>query len=745
MSKQLSEVRKQLGRSQADLAAQLEISQAQVSRYELDEGNIPYRLLQRWLLALGIAPQDYFSNPVDKVEPINCGKPHASLERNLGYLQDYIEAGAPAHEPKDDSTHKRMLEQLRGLMWFIGRKPVVQLAGAFDSGKSTIINTLLGRQSLPTGYQPKSWSIVYVRHIEDRPPWMNEEVCLLDEGFDPSKWDDEKHCNEHLEANGSLTILAEHGTYSDDGEDASAHYALVYVDSPILHGAILVDIPGYEAKDWDTQRAESNPLKPDVIIYASPSNGFLQGSDINRLGYYLNQLPDYETMDDHFPVLGGLFILSTFSDRRVSDKDLETIPRRAAQRVWDGLEETSIGDRANRIGRTIGIADIAARIYPFSLEVPERRRELEDALEELLCSSLPPIWKMRANGAIDGFRGKVKERYAQLIRHYQEVMERKDKACEDLVALKAQEPARQERVKALRSKVEARIEASEANALLHLHETFEHWTDTERLTKWIADRFSVEKYGSKGKAKKAAQENAAADIVELIQHRVSKNEEKLAISLSQEIKELLDSYEHAALDKENERIGLEYTDATDIFLGGVQGAAAAGALGLVVALKGFAMSGLAGMGITTTAGAAATVTAVAGALFPVIAVGAVLGFLAGVVFGLRDWKVRLAKAIVKGLEKQELKRKYAARMKKHWKNTKNAFRRGAKALEQRWKDYLDEYERICSGEMDRQELEELLENLEAERDFFAGIPWRSLTSEELKGETSQKRQLASAG
>ena len=74
MNIDLRGARERAGLSQAELAAILGLSQAQVSRYEQDPGAIPTELLLRWTQALGTDIQTLVASaiPLPRVGPCSA-------------------------------------------------------------------------------------------------------------------------------------------------------------------------------------------------------------------------------------------------------------------------------------------------------------------------------------------------------------------------------------------------------------------------------------------------------------------------------------------------------------------------------------------------------------------------------------------------------------------------------------------------------------------------------------------------
>ena len=95
MNINLCGTRERAGLSQAELATILELSQAQVSRYEQDPGAIPTELLSRWAKALGTDIQTLIAGAIPLPPPIDAGDPYLQLRRDLNLLEQYVTDSSP--------------------------------------------------------------------------------------------------------------------------------------------------------------------------------------------------------------------------------------------------------------------------------------------------------------------------------------------------------------------------------------------------------------------------------------------------------------------------------------------------------------------------------------------------------------------------------------------------------------------------------------------------------------------------
>ncbi len=102
---------------------------------------------------------------------------------------------------------------------------------------------------------------------------------------------------------------------------------------------------------------------------------------------------------------------------------------------------------------------------------------------------------------------------------------------------------------------------------------------------------------------------------------------------------------------------------------------------------------------------------------------AALAFAAWGLFG-ESWQKRLAKQTVKYFEEQRVLDKFTDGIAQFWQDTNKSFKKGADAVEADWNKYIEHLREITSPTtQSKDRIEEIINILEAGRNFFAGIPW----------------------
>ncbi|MEG4332203.1 MULTISPECIES: dynamin family protein [unclassified Microcoleus] len=731
------------GISQEAVASRLGISADQVRHYEQFPAKVPMGMAVKWLQILGVDIATAMSEEIHPLPGIEPRSPYAELYRRLNLLNQYIDENSflSGLELQTDLPRPNDLQEQINQYY---QKPNVVLTGAFDSGKSYLANTLLGKKILPTGYQPATRVITIVCHVESRPEWFDGNVGIIDEKF----WQDEngklnfnflyledrERCQKHFLQFGSFDLLERYGVHqyddSDDDSNDGGHTAIVYVDAPLLKACNLIDLPGYSDKQdevsKDVEKAKSATQIANVLLYASPAKGHINGQDMERLRNLLRLLPAPENECKDFPTLGNFFIVATQADPSIPDDELPKILNKASARLYKELDETAIEFRRKLTKQDITKEDVQKRFFTFWSERPDRCQRLFDDLTQLLRETLPKTVICRVDREINAVKYDNKQEYANSIEQYQTTIAKIDEYRKELEKAEKNEPERQRQMWQKRSEVSKCINDLEKDTRKSFQTYAEKQIDVDSIEKMISQRYDK---------KKEAQEYAPGYLVDLLQthveNRISVNSEKLKA----EIDAFLEKYPVPKLPNKDGIVVSIPFDTKGAFLGGIAGLGAYGALAAWAAslgnLGGYILVGklvslLSALFGATTGGTAAVISFVSAIGGPIVlGIGLAAGF-ASLVWNLfgEAWQKRLAKEIHKHLTKQGVVNKFLAGIDQYWQETATAFDQGADAVEAKCKQYLKHLHEITSTDTQSKErIEQIIINLEKLRVFFANIPW----------------------
>jgi transcriptional regulator with XRE-family HTH domain len=724
MSLNLKELREAAGLSQAELGVRIDLSQAQISRYEAEPGSATVNIVEEWCGACGssLEAASRMIVPVNH-HGIEVGEPYKELHQKLSLLEQYIDVGPklPSSFPAVPITPEDFRLKVR--QW--KRKPAVVIAGRFDSGKTRIANALLGSNNLPSQYTPTTSVVTFIRHESERPAWQKEEVWVMGKDFDPSTWDDEGLCEQHRLIAGSFDTLRRFGTKESDGEALGAKFALVYMDAPVLHACTLVDVPGYSDEYEEERNANASATSADVLIYTAPAKGFLDTADFLHLGLLLRSLPVVHARSQKgTEKFSNFFMVATHAEPSISDKDLDRILALGAERLYRHLGDTVFKTRE------IHKEDLRERFRTFWYENHKRRAALEDGVQYTLGKVMPTKIEKNVDAELREIKSKAKGSFSRQITAYEQTLSKLEAARNNIASLRLQEPQHRKRIREKRKEVSAEIESLRVASIGFVRSEI-----AAMVTASSIEAFIRRKKWTKDEAKK----DAIAKLLEDAQFKV----DEFLKSESEKLKPILEGffneYEVTLGGFESGEYG-DFSsipfDAQGAFVGGLAGIGTLGALGLwasamgnlggyILVAKLASILSAVGLGVGSTS----LVTFVAAIGGPVtLAIGLASLLMLGVWALLgSSWESRLAKKMEKLLSEKEFLKKVEAGVNAFWEQTWQAFEKGANEVEKKFGQYLLTNEQLLKDEKEgsREKIEATISKLEDLKDFFAGIPWRS--------------------
>ena len=241
----------------------------------------------------------YKKETAEPVEPNDVWK---NIDFTKKSLYEYIKQAIDKLNLTDDYK-KNYIYDLQDGIERLSVKPRVIIVGRSDTGKSTLINAIIGMQKMPTSWTPTTAIAVYIKHIDDKPDYMSpdEDTWIFadsisgEQMWDASRLKDEKYCNNWKIASGNIDILTSYGIRQGENHAVNAGSAVVFVDAPVLKNCDIVDLPGYGTeKEKDDIITNNIATQANILIYLSQANGFMRAEDINYLKNNANNLPVYE-------------------------------------------------------------------------------------------------------------------------------------------------------------------------------------------------------------------------------------------------------------------------------------------------------------------------------------------------------------------------------------------------------------------------------------------------------------------
>ncbi|WP_408895262.1 dynamin family protein [Paenibacillus taichungensis] len=651
-------------------------------------------------------------------------------------IMDYISNKGSRMVQSFDQKYAKQLKDLKGTVASLLVKPRLAVVGMSDAGKSRLINSLLGDDKMPASWTPTTSIIVHIKHIEDKPPFMDKDVYIFRErngrkaGFEIGKMDNESHCLKYMLDSGGSSLLSRYGTRQGDKySHEEAGTAVVFADSPILKVCDILDLPGFGTGDRvvDDKLARKAHSLADIVVYLSIANGFLRGTDIEFLKSVINSLPPLDSPSNHLHPLENLFIVASQAHTvdQGNMEELHRILEAGSQRLFREVPEDIWTNRKDITGHNYSPVAIARRFFTYSTDTPALRKNFETQIK-ILLEKLPIIQQEKVQQSLTDQIHHSIGNLEDEIEQYFGILNDREKYKKLLKELKEKEPQRLSESQNLRIEVETKIKEIQEASILEFTRQYSELITADQIVKVIKD---------KGYKKKKE------DVEFLTGYLNSSLQAKMQGILKEksfELKHIIDKYLKDFDETITKHINIDINsfqfsfNATGAFAGGLAGATAFGGLAIwastmgnlgayILVAKG--VSFLSAIGISVaggTAGAAAAVAALGGPVVLGVAI-AIISALA--VFSLfsGSWRSGLAKKLIQKYEEHRVLSKYRSVIDEFWLDTVQGFIAGVEATERDYQEYVANIERMALT-YDTEKIKRSITEAEELTRFYNEIP-----------------------
>lgn len=711
--------------TQAELAELMGVRQDRISRLEQNLDSISFEELRTLSKKTGKSLDEianYKRDIPDKLDVKDSWNKVRYIKSTIiNYIKDY--------SPKNNLNYESKIGELRKNIEAIARKPRIVFSGKSDSGKSTMINALLGKEKMPTNWTPTTSITVYVKDILDRPVYMEEELWIFKKGKD-EEWDDtrlydEKYCREWKIAGGNAEMLSQYGIRKGEEYNKDIGSAVLFIDSPILKNCDILDIPGITAGiDSDNIAANQAKLKADVLVYLSQASGFLQTEDANYLKEALEVLPPLEKIEGTgLSPMSNLFVVATHAHHINPRTDLKKICDSGCDRFTKTLPESFWKRYSNNSKKLFSEKDLRKRFFTYTTDIEDLREDFEKELKNTI-ENLPKLLENKIFNLTKEYAKNESSEMKREIENYEKLINKREDYSKLLEEIKKNEPKRKFSLEENNRNVKNRIFDLDTETKKKFREDFNQMLTEENIIKII------DKRGYKNK--KADLEELGSYITSEIQDIYRKNLEKT----TEKFKDTMDEYlveTQKSLELANSSSGINIDldfDFKSAFIGGLAGAATLGGLAFwastlgnlgayILVAKG--VSVLSALGISI-AGGTATATAFVASIGGPITLGIAAALLVGVaIWGIfsDSWKKKIAKKIIEEFKKHVAK--YDEAITQYWLDTENGFDIAKDKMEEEWQKYVNNLEDELYN-YDINKLKETLKNAKEVKDFFTNIP-----------------------
>jgi len=602
-------------------------------------------------------------------------------------------------------------------------KPVISIVGRSDTGKSTLINALIGMDKMPTAWTPTTSIAVYIKHLSDRPDFIKDEAWIFadevdgEELWNSKKLYDKQYCEKWKMASGNIELLRSFGTRQGEMFEKNAGSAVVFLDAPILKVCDIIDLPGFGTdKISDDTITFKMAQKTDVLIYLSQANGFMRIEDINYLKENIRILPVWERKNSNeLEPLSNLFVVASQA-HTVSHgnmKELSTI----LQKGYENFNKSIAPEYWNKRKEESGYTDIAysekymaKRFFTYTIDIPDLCNTFNQQLQKVL-EALPKIIDNRLRNEIRKYVEANKPKLVQEIKKYEEIKIERSKYVELLRELDDNALTRERENTRRKSEIHQLIGEWASDSKKQFMDFCYATLNVDTITSMMKDEHITNK--------KEDIECFAVQLQDVIQTKC----ETILENKNQEAAVVIQEY----INKYNNDLKLSF-DEFDIdveFDAGWAFASSLAKLGVVGGLGAWLVGEAAFMlgSLSFVMGTGGTIALGAASFGPI-------GLLAGIVLSLGlgalklfrgGWEKNVAKKIIETFEKNNILGEYNNYITQYWKQTDDAFEKAAKEMENEQHNYIESLRKTVN-EYDVEKIENDIKSLKEVQAFFEKFP-----------------------
>ena len=710
------------GMSQEEFAKQIGISQDKVSRMESDPTQVSLDILVKIATHFGMSLDELICLPKPVLHGLSVDYTWSSAEFIRRTLLEYI------RKNEGSAAYGREIQELKELIEKTIRKPKVAFIGRSDVGKSTMINTLLGTERMPAHWTPTTAIAVYIKHTNDRPAYMEDDVWIFQSDAASNKpWDDtrlgdEAYCRSLKLSSGNYDLLNTYGTRKGEHfAENKATAAVVFIDSSLLLDCDIIDLPGYGTGDRleDDELSLREKNKADVLVYLSLANGFMRSEDISYLREAISSLNDIRSDGEaEIKPLENLFVVA--SQAHVIDhgnrEELNEILTEGCERLERTLTDGFWAERRKP-------DSLVKRFYAYTSSIPKLREDFERDFR-VLIETLPQVVEQRAKDVIAKWAAQKDAELQKLIAGYQQLLDDR-RRCEDaLREYEHSEPKRHATLQNAKQKIADRIGKYKQESKEEIS-AFYNTTFTVKNLVSLMEKKEIRK-------KKEDLQIFSIYVSGLLQDEANSILKEKSKQLAADIEEYLDSFEKSTEISADKIVFYASPFSKEqAFAAGLTGVATYGALafwaascgnlgGYILIAKGVSLLSSLGISVGGTAAAASAVAAIGG---PVV-LGIVLSLIAAAgVFAAFSggWRERISKKFIESCQDERVLEKLQENIDTYWDETRIAFNASANNLDAEWKKHMEKL-REQLFDYDVEAIQKAKDEAERMRNFLQNIP-----------------------
>lgn len=712
-------------KTQAQFAELIGVDQSSVSRWEKDPDSITLSIITTIMNKTGASFDELTGWKKPIPEPLKVDDTWTQVDFTKKTMSSYI-ADALKQMNLPEDLRKTYIDDIEAGIVANLIKPKVAIVGRSDTGKSTMINALLGVEKMPVAWTPMTSIAVYLKHVDDKPAFIEEDVWVFsdhntnEDMWDERKLNDEEYCRSWKIAAGGVEVLRSYGTRQGENYEKAAGSAVVFIDAPILKTCDIIDLPGFGTETGkDDNITFSASKKADIIVYLSQANGFMRIEDITYLKRNINELPIWEKKDENeLAPLANLFIVASQAHTvdngnrtqllEILDIGCKNLLKTLPDKYWEEREEAS---GYQYIGH--GYNELRTRFFAYTTDIKDICIPFNESLSKIL-EILPMVINERAKSFVKQYVNTRAPMLTAEIEKYEGIVAERDKYEKLLKEIDSNE------LKRVQDNDDRKKDIRKTIHDLRAESTAEF---TEFVSKTVNIDSIISLMNEKGvKNKKDSIEQFGSYFTSMLQEKC----QSILNEKSEKLKEKTDKY----ISDYSEDVSCPFSSnglKVD-FDAGWAFASALSKIGLIGGLGTFLVSSIYGTIILTSAGTSMGAAIAAGFFSgPIFGpIGIAIGLLIAVGIGLikiftGGWQKSIAKQLVSKFEKETLAEKYRNGIEAYWNQTSEAFELAAKALDEEWDQYVDNLRETLSS-YDINDIEYRIAHLRNISSFFESIP-----------------------
>lgn len=599
-------------------------------------------------------------------------------------------------------------------------KPTVAIVGRSDTGKSTLINSLIDAEKMPAKWTPTTSTAVYVKHIKDRPNFIHDEAWIFKSECENEKfWNskrlyDEEYCKKWKIAGGDLSLLETYSTRQGGGLKTDAGSAVVFVDAPILLNCDIIDLPGYgtETTSDDVITAKT-AAQADILIYLSLASGFLRIEDIEYLKNNVRTLPVLEKKGQNkLKPLANLFVVASHADSvdNGNEISLTNILKNGCARFLTTLSDEYWNERSEKSGYNYTPDVIQSCFFTYTTDIPALCEKFRNCLE-VVMETIPEIVDKECRELVRAYVDRKEPNLEAEILKYESLRETRQKWVELLKKIRDSE---------LERSAKNDREKREIKDLIHSLNR----DSVNECTNYCASMLNVDEITRKIKAKRI--KNKKEDIQQFASQLQDEMQSKCANLLKEKSEDLsVKVKEYVSEYQEGVEVSFQEASLDADFDAGYAFASSLAKIGIIGGLGAF-LAADAAFAFGSWAflfGIGGQIALFANFLGPIgIAAGALISAAMGVMKLFNGgWEKNVAKKLVSAFEEKGVSDKYRQAIREYWEQTENAFDQAAEQLDQKWNVYVDQLQNTVDS-YDIEQIESSISAAKNIQNFFENIP-----------------------